>query len=478
MATAVTTRIPAPVDERAGPRHAHRRWVVPTCTVAVVVLYGLSAVLSTHDPNASDFHRRQAEALVEGHLDIRPVPDALRSLPDPYDPGANMDLRRAGLQDLAFRDGRLYSAHGLTVPLLLVPSVAVFGTAPPNWVITLVGGWIGIVAAAAVLVHLRRRCIPTLPDRWLGTAVLAVGLCGPMWTLMSVGNGYEASVAVAFATSMVGAALLLRGVDGRDPIGRWSVAAGSSSFGFAVGARPTMVVLAIGLVVVGVAVLRRVRADATGHARRRAAGDLAALLLPFAAVVTGLMAANLARFGSPVEFGNGFQLSVWNMRTYPIGRISHLAPNLADYLSAAPGLLGRFPWVRFRDVVGGVRTDRHTAEPLVGLAFLAPVIPVGFSCLAAGFREMRRRAPALAVQAVTATAIGAAALVAVSFPFNTAAQRYAADAAPMLLLAACAGWGWVRSRSAELRQRWILDVTWSTALVVGIAVTALVQIPT
>ena len=60
---------------------------------------------------------------------------------------------------------------------------------PPNWLITLAGGWSGVVAGAWILAQLRRRWIPTLSDRALAAAVLAFltlqGLTTP-WVLWSI----------------------------------------------------------------------------------------------------------------------------------------------------------------------------------------------------------------------------------------------------------------------------------------------------
>lgn len=473
----VAPRSEVNVDHQA--RTPHRPWVLRACIVLVLSLYAVSAFLAPHDSTTSDFHRRQAAALVDGHLDIRPVPRELRALPDPYDAGANLSVRvDGGVQDLAYRDGRLYSAHGLTTPLLLVPSELIFGRAPPNWVVTLVAGWVGFIAGAWILVQVRRRFISQLPDLALSGAVLAFGLCGPVWVLMSMGNGYEAAIAVAFALTMAGSALLLRATEPWPRLRRWHAVGGSTCLALAIGARPTAAVAAIAIVVLIIAMLRSARSNATTANRiARVAPDLAALLLPYALVIATLAWTNAVRFGSPTEFGFGFQLSVWNMRTYPMGRPAYLAPNLADYLTAAPRLSTRFPWIRPRGLIGGDRPGAHTSEPIVGLLFLAPVLVVGLGSLASRLRRVRQEAAELTTATLTAVAIGTAALIAISVPFNTSTLRYAADVAPMLLLAAGVGWAWARCNSTDARKRRSLDRAWIVALVVGIAMTASVQMP-
>jgi hypothetical protein len=492
MAAAVTAPSRSTTDDR-DPGAPRRRWIVPACTLVVLVLYAVSAIALGRHATGSDLHRLQAEALADGHLDIRPVPTALSELDDPYDPGANLDVRiDEGVQDLAYRDGRLYSAHGLTTPVLLLPSEVLFGTAPPNWAITLIAGWGGALAGVWILLQLRRRFVPAASDVALGSTVLAFGLCGPVWVLMSTGNGYEAAIAVAFALTTLGAALLLRSTESLPALGRGRAALGSSCLAAAIGARPTAVVtvIVVGVVAAVVVVADRRAPRAPGSPPRRTtaavAADLACVVAPFVAIGALIAAANIVRFGEAGEFGFGYQLSVWDMTAYPKGRLAYLAPNLADYLTAAPRLGGRFPWIGLRDTVGGVRPEDHTSEPIVGLVFLAPVLVVGAAGLATRSHGLRTRGRGLAVALATAVATGVAALVAVSLPFNTSTLRYAADAAPMLLLAAGAAWLWARGPGGRPSDdgpddgtdadHGSLDLAWAIALALGVALTAAVQV--
>ena len=469
----------------ASPRH--RTWVIPLTAAVVMVLYAASAVLVARDQSGSDFHRRTAAAIAEGHLDIRPVPAELRTLPDPYDAGSNLDVRVDGdVQDLAYRDGRLYSAHGLTIPLLLVPSELAFGTSPPNWVITLVAACAGVAAAAWTLAQVRRRFLCDLPDWTTAAAVAAVGLCGPMWVVVSVGNGYEAAVAVGFALSMTGAALLLRSTErlgSTDPdrsLERARAAAGSAVLGLAVGARPTMVVTAILLAVIAAVVVARRGSRPTASL----IADLLTVAGPFVVVGIGIAAANTVRFGSPTEFGFGLQLSVWDMTTYPRGRLSYLAPNLLDHVAAIPGHRSSFPWITLRPTIGGDRPSVHTSEPMIGLIFSAPVLVVGAVAALPSGGAPWARARGLGTAVAAAATTGALLLVLVSWPFNTSSLRYTADGAPLLLLAAAGAWLTVRSDAPLASGTGAgtggrrLDRAWLVALAVGIAVTAAVQVPT
>ena len=452
-----------------GSERARSSRVLALCSALVIALYVISALTSGRGGTGTDMHRLQAAALAEGHLDIRPVPDALAELRDPYDPDQNRSIRREGFHDLAYVDGRLYSTHGITTPLLLAPAEVLFGQSPENWLITLAGGCAGFLAGVWILAQARRRFFGDLPDWAMATCVLAFGLCGPVWFLMWLGNGYEAAIAVAFAFSMGGAAMLLRSTERPARIDRRWAAAGSLCLGLAVGARPSAVVTVVLLAAAAAVVWRRRSTDPS-----QVVGDLGALAAPFLSFVGVLALANLVRFGSPLEFGNNLQLSIWNMTDYPANRLSYLAPNLRDYLFASPQRTGSFPWIGLRPLIHDDDPSVHSSEAMVGLLYCAPVLLVGAAAATGTGRDMWRRRRDLATTVAAAATTGALALLLISLPFNASTFRYEADAAPFLLLASCGAWAW--ARQAQPHRRRVLDVCWVAALVIGIVVAASIQL--
>ncbi len=443
--------------------------VVALCAGIVLVLYLVSALMFGRGGTGTDMHRLQAEAFAEGHVDIRPVPDALAELSDPYDPDANRQIRRDGYHDLAYVDGRLYSSHGLTVPLLLAPAEALFGTSPENWLITLAGCCVGFLGGVWILTQARRRFVPDLPDWATATWILAFGLSGPIWFLCWLGNGYEAAIAVAFAFAMLGTAMALRSTEPPDRLDRRWAIGGSVCFGLAIGARPSMVITVVVLAAVAVvAWQRRDRSD-----RRGAVGDLAASFLPFLCLAGLIAMANWARFGSPMEFGNNLQLSIWDMANYPTDHASFIVPNLRDYLFAVPQRTASFPWIGLRPLVEDGAPQRHSNEAIVGLVYCAPVLVVGAASAVLTGRDMWRRCRGLAAAVAVGAVAGTLALLAVAYPFNASTFRYEADAAPFLILASCGAWAW--ARRARPSRKLLIDACWIAAVIIGIFVTASIQ---
>ena len=146
-------------------------------------------------------------------------------------------------------------------------------------------------------------------------------------------RGYESSIACGYALVMTGLTVLLSAMHDPDQPNRWMLALGAFCLAAAVGARPHLFVAGAYLVLTGYFIARsRRRAGATSGLGL----DLVALTGPYLFVGALLGAYNLARFGSLTEFGTQYQLSYWNLRTYPLVKLSYLAPNLWDYLVALP----------------------------------------------------------------------------------------------------------------------------------------------
>ena len=204
---------------------------------------------------------------------------------------------------------------------------------PPDYLATLLFVSIGFLAAVGIIVQLRVRFMPTLAV-WAECSMIgAVGLATPAWWILTIGRGYESSIACGYALVMTGLAVLLSAMHDPDRPNRWMLALGAFCLAAAVGARPHLFVAGAYLVLTGYFIARsRRRAGATSGLGL----DLVALTGPYLFVGALLGAYNLARFGSLTEFGTQYQLSYWNLRTYPLVKLSYLAPNLWDYLVALP----------------------------------------------------------------------------------------------------------------------------------------------
>jgi len=457
-----------------------RRRCLGLTVLVVLVLYvaaTLPAVAVQANGRDLDFHAKLADALLDGRLDIRPVPVELAELADPYDPAANESVRlpttgdRVPLHDLAFHDGRLYSLHGPTQALLVnVPARLLGLPEPSNFLVTLLFVSLGFVGAIAIIGELRTRYAPELAVWAECSMVAAVGLASPAWWILTVGRGYESAIAVGYGLTWIGLALLLGATRTPGRPDRWLLGAGSFCLAAAVGARPHLAVAAAFLALAGVAVL---------HARRRNGalhgfgGDLAALLSPYVVVIGLLGAYNALRFGSPADFGTQFQLTYWNMQDYPLMQPRYALPNVYDYLVAPPRLSTRAPFLLLRESTSTQTPEfrRHFHEGIAGALLLYPVVPVGLAVGALNARRMWQRARPLAIVLALGVLLSAIVIAAISLPFNASTMRYTVDFVPALVLVAALGWGWSLTQYSGdgtahkvLAGTWLLALAWSVAV--------------
>jgi hypothetical protein len=168
-----------------------------------------------------------------------------------------------------------------------------------------------------------------------------------------------------------------------------------------------------------------------------------ALAAPFGACLLLLMAYNYARFGSPLQVGQSYQLSGYDPKTIHFGKLSYLLPNLWYYGISPPRPTILFPFLLLTpapltypfsppagyatpEVTGGLLT----MTPLLLFAFVLP--------------WLHRRRPALmgalARPLLVACAAGLLALAFLSYEFFNTTERYEVDFSGVFLFAALAAW--------------------------------------
>ena len=175
---------------------------------------------------------------------------------------------------------------------------------------------------------------------------------------------------------------------------------------------------------------------------------------------------NVLRFGSPMDFGQKYQLASYDPATREGNKLAYVPPGMWYYLLSRPHLTLGFPFIYLApppasypfDRAAGLRRrrarQRPAAEPRPSSSFAlaAPVVLRGTA---------RRVALGLA-------AIGLLIIVMASFAIWGATMRYEVDFASILLIVAALGWiGWA-ARLSGLRRRLlagggVLLIAWGAA---------------
>jgi hypothetical protein len=411
-----------------------------------------------------DPYNALTDALLDGHvaLEVRP-PAGLVGLRNPYDPARSQPYRDPRLPDLSLYHGRYYAYWGPTpVLVLFAPFRALgLGRLPPG-LATLLLCLALLAVSLALLRWLQRRLAPAAATWKVAVAALALAVCDLAPYLLRSPQVYEAAIAAGQVFLLLGALLALSGTLRATPSARL-LAAASLCFGLAVGARPQLGLAGLLLVVAGFALRRR------GTLDRRL---VAALAAPFVACVALLAAYNAARFGSPLEFGQRWQVAGFDQHRGTFLRPGYLPPNLWSYLVVPAAWRLQFPyfWLPPPPAFPGHLPASYWVDDTTG--GLLPDLPVVvlLGLLGVAFAGAARRV------LLAGAALGALLMLFVALYANSAAERYEADFVALLLVPALLVWLELPRRLRTRRARRLANAGGAVLVAYGIVVALAVSL--
>ena len=327
------------------------------CT-AIVALYAVIAWTRVSELGnrtaETAYYNRLVDGFRAGQLSLKlEAPPGLAALADPYDPEANADFRGSSfvnasrLHDLSYYQGKLYLYFGVAPVLLLFwPYAAVTGHYLEHAQAVTIFISVGFLAGVWLLRSTRQRYFPQTSGCAVAAGAVALGLTSGIPVMLNRPDVWEVPIACGFALTMLTLVALWRTLhEPRRQV--WTLAAASAAYGLAVASRPSLL---FGAVILLVPVLRawsnrRDPAHRTGDWRRL----LPAAVAPLACIGLGLAYYNYQRFGSPVEFGQTFQLAGERQDIHHFG-LGYLWFNLRAYFFAWGSWSGGFPYLQQPDL--------------------------------------------------------------------------------------------------------------------------------
>jgi hypothetical protein len=256
-----------------------------------------------------------AEGFFKGQLSLAQEADPrLAALPDPYDPNARNDIQ--SVHDASYYKGRFYLYFSpLPVLLVYIPVKLIAGHYPSDPIVGTFFAVCAFLAQAAFVI----RAVRTRGALW----ILFAGLAGVTTFILLDIWMYEVAILCGMAFASLWAYALLRFHE--TPTRRWAALMGTF-LALAIASRPTLIVLgAITLV----AVWKKWR-------------EAVAVAIPLLLVGTMYGAYNYARFGSPLETGQQYQLTNVSLRTFRSCSLCS-GPELARFLNSVNQYLFREP---------------------------------------------------------------------------------------------------------------------------------------
>ena len=417
-----------------------------TCLIPLA-LFAMAAPQESPDPvywdfyatwQATDQYQRLADAILQGRpwLDY-PVNGAFADMANPYDTRSRTLLALNHPEtpiyfDVAFHDGKYYSYFGVLPALLLfAPFKAVTGMRLPTNAGIAIVALLASVACALLAVQIARlvgRHRPvSLGAVMLGMVMMTLG--NGIAILIQLGLFYQIPQELAVACAAGGLALWieakLRGLDVR------FLAAGSLLMALTIACRPQVILAS--LIAIPLFADDIVRLWQGGLAGRRGlvreAAVWACAIVPYLIVFLPQFAYNMARFGSPTNFGATYNLTGYDM-THFHAPLTQYPAFVFHYLFQPPNLTAHFPFVGWDEIP---LTTWRSEHPHFGgwLMTDAPFALVLFAVVL--WRPLARRVKATGLIAGALTAAGLAFLI--NARITGVDYRYEIDFAWMLMTA-------------------------------------------
>jgi tetratricopeptide (TPR) repeat protein len=405
--------------------------VVCAVVIGVYAYTAGSGGMESLIPQAADtYYNLLVQGFRAGQLSLKKeAPPGLARLADPYDPAANALYRSApyGLHDLSYYKGRLYLYFGITPALILFGPVAVLtGQYLFHRQAVAIFCTIGFLVSVGLLHALRRRYFAEVSLWVVAACALSLGLATGVPILLSACDVYQVPISCGYMLTMLALGAIWRAL--HEPQRRWRwLAAASVAYGLAVGARPTLLLGAVILLVPVAQALRE---------RRQVGAALLAAMGPILLIGLGLMLYNSLRFDSPFEFGEHYELAP-SRAARGFFSLRYLWFNFRVYFLEPARWGSRFPFVH--DIVAPPVPPGHTGvEKAFGILTNVPLVWLALAAPLAWWRRSVEAGAILRGFVMAVTLLFGMCALTVGL-FWAAISRYEIEFLPALLLLAVAG---------------------------------------
>ncbi len=374
-----------------------------------------------------------AQAILQGktYIDNDDVPQSLIDMDNPYDTTArHLTSSLTGdtyRWDVAYFEGHYYVYFGI-VPLLMMylPFRAVMDAPFPSAVGIIVFAFIFAIGVFKLLGIL---CEKKFKNVSVGTFLLvslaAVNCCGLMF-LVKRPDFYSVPIMTGLAFVVWGMFLWIKGLH-TEKLRNLFFVAGSLCCALAVGCRPQLVLVSA----VALPIFASYFLTEKKIINKKGIVNLLVLAIPFVVVAAGIMYYNYIRFGSPTDFGSGYNLTTNDVtkRGFDIGRTGL---GIFTYLFQTPQFTATFPYIKPVEI-----DTQYIGKTIYEFCFggLITSLPVLWftGALPKAYRTLRQKGVAGFV--ITLLSIGLA-LVIADTQAGGLLQRYYSDFGIIFFLAA------------------------------------------
>ncbi len=362
---------------------------VPTTSslllVLAVYIFIVTAGQWTSIPGSSQYYDELATAFRSGHLylNVQP-PAALLALPDPYDPQArkNDPALAAFIEDHAWDfslyHGRFYMYWGPAPALVLSFVKFIYAGPIGDQVLSFIFSWAALIFQTLLLVRIWLRFFSQLPVWTISLGITTSGLIVPIIWMLNMPRIYQAAI-FSCQFFLIGGLYFAYTALEAETIHTGKLWIAGIFSAMAIASRATLLGSVLFLIVTVLIML--VRQFHQSKDRMGLFPNLAAIVIPMAITLIALGWYNIARFGSVLEFGLRYQLTLSNLNKIydQVFSSKYIFPNLYNYLLLPFQIQARFPFIKAQAGVvppflDGLRLANYQTEAITGILFSAPFL--------------------------------------------------------------------------------------------------------
>ena len=331
------------------------------------------------NPDTNQMNKEIVDSFEAGQVSMLQTPsDEMLALENPYDLSQRSEAGVSYPWDHLFYDGKYYSYYGIgTVLTLFLPYHLITGNYFPSLWATFIYSIAGIIFLSLSYYVFITRLFPKISKGIAISGLVIVQATSFVWYCITIGNFYELAQVSGFAFLTAGMFFLLRsGVVGEGKISRPNICVATVLLSIAVLCRAVLAlycIVSLLFIYAGVRKIIRTSYEHTFRANKKPVITfLLAALVPFAVIGSVQMIYNYLRFGSILDFGIYYTLTIYDYQHiqfhFPLVLIA-----IYNYLFTVPKVSTVFPFV----------TSNYDSLSVNGYYFLA-----GFSSAGIIFRSV------------------------------------------------------------------------------------------
>lgn len=252
-----------------------------------------------------------SRSMSEGRFDLLVDPcEELLGMEDPYDyPNRMEKCGNLAMYDTAFFEGRYYVYFGvLPVVTYYLPYYLITGCDLPNYVVVFINAVLIILSLCFILKDIAVKWFENVPlPVFLMLCFMISFGCGVLFLLMTP-NVYEVAISSGLALMLLGIFCWLKSVS-KDTINPVLIALGSLFMALTVSARPQFILASVLCILIfwKAAIKDRILFS------KKSLVATVSFIVPYVFVAVLVMYYNYARFGSVLDFGSRYNLTIDNL---------------------------------------------------------------------------------------------------------------------------------------------------------------------